>query len=1070
MRRKSCLLRFLVVLCLTLQFFAALPSNAQQGPGQNRPAPPPINQSDDPLLKTFRWRSIGPASMGGRIDDIAVVENNPYVIYLGFATSGVWKSVNNGTTWEPIFDTQPVSSIGDIEICQSDPNIIWVGTGEPNNRQSSSFGDGIYKSTDGGKTFTNVGLKSTQTIARIVIDPKDANTVYVAALGHLFGQNKERGIYKTTDGGKTWANVKFIDEDTGFTDIAIDPADTKTLYAASYQRRRTPWGFNGGGPGCAIWKTTDAGKTWAKLEGNGLPEGPFGRIGLDLARSNPNVIYAQIEVGTSSGAGSGEEQGPGGFGGFGGGGFGGQGGPGGQAQSNQPPNPKRSGIWRSDDKGKTWRVVSNNNNRPMYYSQIRVDPSNPEIVYTGGVSFTKSTDGGKTFTNLQGVAHSDHHAIWINPKNGNHVLLGNDGGLNVSYDQGATFEFVNTIAASQFYAVAADMRKPYYVCGGLQDNGSWCGPSAVRTGGGGGGGAGGGGGGFGGGAITNADWYRIGGGDGFYVQIDPTDHNTVYVESQNGAVQRLDLRTGRSTSIRPRAAQRPRALPRQGGPGTEAGQQQTVAGTQAGGPTGGRTDSQPGEQAPQQPTPEQIAQMMQAGGFGGGNPLTSNIVPAPPAGEQYRYNWNTPIALSPHNPRVVYVGANKFFKSLDRGDTWTASADLSKQIDRRKLPIMGVDGDKAMASKNDGTSNYGNVTTIAESPVLPGVLWVGTDDGNLQLSKDGGATWTNVAANIKGVANDGFLVSRVEPSHFDAATCYLTLDNHRNDDLKPYAFVTRDYGVTWSSIANNLPIGNVNVIREDAKNKNLLFAGTEFGVYVSLNGGAEWKKFMTGLPTVRVDDLLIHPRDNDLIAGTHGRGIWIIDDITPLQQLNEKALALDAHLFDLRPGTQWLNDVSLSRYIGGAKLFRGENSQPGTAISYHLKAAPSGDVKITISDITGKVLRNLTGTKEAGLNRVQWNLRGDPPPRPAFGPQGGGGAGQNRQAAGQQAAGQGPGGQPQPGAQDQPQFGGGGGRGGRFGAQFGPPFDPGTYLVKLSVDGKELTTKVVVEADNSKDQ
>jgi len=1064
MRNTLRLARVSAILCLALYGVSYFSSQAQQGGPQARPTPTPtpINQSNDPILKSFRWRSIGPASMGGRIDDIAAVESNPYVIYVGFATGGVWKTVNNGTTWEPIFDTYSTSSIGDIAVCQSDPNIIWVGTGEANNRQSSSFGDGVYKSTDGGKTFTNVGLKETQTIARIVIDPKDANTVYVAALGRLFGPNKERGVYKTTDGGKTWTNVKFVDEDTGFTDIVIDPVDTKTLYAASYQRRRTAWGFNGGGPGSAIWKTADAGKTWTKFEGAGLPEGLLGRIGLDVARSNPNVVYAQIEVGASGGAGGGEEQtGGGGFGG-GGGGFGG----GQQAQPNQPPDPKRSGIWRSDDKGKTWRLVSNNNNRPMYYSQIRVDPSNPEIVYTGGLNVTKSTDGGKTFVNLQGIAHSDHHAIWVDPKNGAHLMVGNDGGLDVSYDQGATWEFVNNIAAAQFYAVAADMRKPYYVCGGLQDNGSWCGPSQTRTGGGGFGG--GGGGGFGGGGgITNADWYRIGGGDGFYAQIDPTDYTTVYTESQNGNMQRLDLKTGRSVSIRPRAAQRPRGPGAGRGGGQGAGQQ-----PQPGQPAGAGGDSGEG----QQPTQEQIQQMVQsAGGFGlgGANPLQSNIVPAPPAGEQYRFNWNTPIVLSPHNPRVVYVGSNKLFKSLDRGDTWTASVDLTKQIDRGKLPIMGVDGNKPMASKNDGTSNYSNIITIAESPELPGVLWVGTDDGNVQLSKDGGATWANVANNIKGVTG-AYQVSRVEPSHFDAATCYVAIDNHRNDDLKPYLFVTRDYGATWTSITGNLPIGNVNVVREDLKNKNLFFVGTEFGVFVSVNGGAEWKKFMTGLPSVRVDDLLIHPRDNDLIAGAHGRGIWIIDDITPLQQLNEKALAADAHLFDVRPGTQWLNDTTLGRYAGGSKYFRGENPPQGTAISYYLKSAPGGEIKITISDVTGKVVRNLTATKEVGLNRVMWNLRGDPPTRPPGmrpGPPGdnpevqpSSGPGQTGQPqAGQQQQGQ-------PGQQGPPQGGfgggGGGGRGGRFGALFGPALDPGAYLVKLSIDGKEMTTKVVVEADN----
>jgi photosystem II stability/assembly factor-like uncharacterized protein len=1050
---------FGLALCLVFSNLAAF----AQGFQQPEPAKPPINPSSDPLLRSFVWRSIGPASMSGRIDDLAVVESNPSTYYVGFATGGLWKTINNGTTFEPVFDVYPTASIGDVAVCQTDPNIVWVGTGEPNNRQSSSFGDGIYKSIDSGKTFTYSGLKETQSIARVVIDPKDANIVYVAAVGHLFGPNKERGIYKTTDGGKNWANVKFIDEDTGFTDLVIDPADTKTLYAASYQRRRTSFGFNGGGPGCALWKTTDAGKTWTKLEGNGLPENVLGRIGLDIARSNPNTLYAQIEVGTGAGTGGGEETPGAGGGGFGGGG-------GGQGQQNQPPDPKKSGIWRSDDKGKTWRFMSNNNNRPMYYSQIRVDPSNPETVYTGGLNFSRSTDGGKTFKNLAGVAHSDHHAIWFDTKDSKHVMVGNDGGLDVSYDQGETFDFINTIAAAQFYAISADMRKPYYVCGGLQDNGSWCGPSATRTGGGGFGG-----GGLGGAGITNADWFRVGGGDGFYTQQDPTDYNIIYAESQNGAVQRLDLRTGRSVSIRPRAAAR-RGGPGRGGAGgggRQGGGQPPVAGQPAG--------QTPPAGAPQTPpatpvNPEQEAQAEQqaqlAAAFGFGNQATSNIVPAPPEGEQYRFNWNMPVLLSPHNPRIIYAGANKFFKSLDRGDTWTASPDLTKQIDRRKLPIMGVEGDKPMVSKHDGLGNYSNIVTIAESPVLPGILWVGTDDGNVQLSKDGGATWSNVAPNIPVLAANNYQISRVEASHFDAGTAYVSVDGHRSDDHKPYVFVTKDYGATWSSVAGNLPFGNVNVIREDLKNKNLLFVGTEYGLFVSLNGGGEWKKFMTGLPTVRIDDLLIHPRDGDLIAGTHGRGIWICDDISPLQQLNDKVLAANTHLFDVRPGVQFLNDVTLSRSAGGQKIFKGENPQPGTAINYYLYAAPSGDVKITISDITGKVIRNLTAKKEAGLNRVQWNLRGDPPPRPAGfrGPGGAGAPGNLPPTTGQPTAGQPTAGQPtggqtvgQPGGQ-----GGGGGGGFGRGFNFGPAIDPGVYLVKLSVDGKELTTKVVIEADTWK--
>ncbi len=964
------------------------------------PTPTPINWSNDPLLRRFVFRGIGPASMGGRIDDIACVESNSYICYVGFATGGVWKTTNNGTTFQPIFDTYSTASIGDIAIAPSNPDIVWVGTGEPNNRQSSSFGDGIYKSTDAGKTFAKMGLEDSQTIARIVIDPKDPNIVYVAVLGHLFGPNKDRGVFKTTDGGKTWTNVKFIDEDTGFTDLVMDGADNKTLYAASYQRRRTSWGFNGGGPGSGVWKTTDAGKTWTRIQGNGFPEGMLGRIGIDASRSNPNVLYAQIEVGASTGTG-GEEP-------IAGGGASPTPSPSATASpaaspTPSPVDPKKAGVWRSDDRGKTWRAVSNENNRPMYYSQIRVDPSNSENVFVGGLNFSKSTDGGKKFTSLQaGIAHSDHHAIWIDPKNGNHILIGNDGGLDVTYDQGATWEFVNTIPAAQFYAVAADMRKPYYVYGGLQDNGSWGGPSQTRNQAG----------------ITNADWYRTSGGDGFYSQADPTDYNIVYSESQNGNMSRVDLRTGRSVNIRPRG--RPQRGGGRGGAAATAS------------PSPGASP----EASPQDPQTLLAQVTGQPGGFGGNQ--QPNIVPVPSPGEQFRFYWNTPLVLSPHNPRIVYVGGDRFFKSLDRGDTWTASADLTKRVNRNNLSIMGVKGSEPMASKNDGYTAFSYIVTIAESPIMPGVIWIGTDDGTVQLSRDGGATWTNLSKNVPVLADKAgemYHISRVEPSHFDAGTAYLAVDGHRFDDLKPYLYVTRDYGATWSSLVSNLPDrGNVNVIREDPKNKDLLYAGTEFGLYVSSDGGREWRQFMSGLPTVRVDDILVHPRDNDLIVGTHGRGIFILDDITPLQQMTRsKVLDTEAFLFDVRPATQWLNDVRLSRYSGGAKMYRAVNPPAGTAISYYLKSAPSGDVNITITDFSGKVVRAITGTKEVGINRVPWNMRGNPPPRPANLPFGGGGGG------------------------------GGGGFGGLFNQ--GPLVEPGTYNVKLSVGGKDFTTKVVVEAD-----
>lgn len=995
-------------LALTVLLCVAAAVVGAQQPPPVRNQGPAVHQSSDPLFREFRWRAIGPATMGGRVDDIEAVENDPFTIYIGLATGGLWKTTNNGTTWTPLFDEQPVSSIGDLAIAPSNPNIIYAGTGEPNNRQSSTIGNGVYKSTDAGKTWTHIGLADTQSIGRVVVDPKDANIVFVAAVGHLFGPNKERGLFKTTDGGATWTNTKFIDEDTGFIDVAMDPSDSRVLYAASYQRRRAPWGFNGGGPGSGLWKTTDAGKTWTRLTGNGLPEGLLGRAGVAVSRSKPNVVYAQIEVGASPGTGAGVSHAGGKAGdaqpgaGGGGGGGGGQ-----QQQQDRPLDPKASGIWRSDDRGKTWRIVSNENNRPMYYSQIRIDPANDQVIYVMGAGMSKSIDGGKTWRRIAGTGHGDYHAMWINPRNGRHLIVGHDGGFDVSYDQAETFDYQNVIPLGQFYAVSADMRKPYYVYGGLQDNGSWGGPSATRNQG-----------------STNADWYRVGGGDGFYSANDPTDWAIVYSESQNGNMNRLDLRTGRVTSIRPRA--RPRRPTTSTTPEPTDGSRPQAGRTNPNPPREDQPTATAGQQPAQQPAPGPPAAGQQAaGGAFGQPPQTSNIVPEPPPGTTFRFNWNTPIAISPHDPRVVYTGADRFFKSTNRGDTWTMSDDVTKKMGRFARPIMGVSPDTPMASHHDGTLVFGSITTIAESPARRGVIWIGTDDGSVQVSRDGGETWTNVASRISGVTGE-YLVSRVEPSRFDAAMCYVTIDNHRNDDWKPYVFGTRDYGQTWTSIVSNLPqTGNVNVIEEDTRNPNLLFLGTEFGLYASTNGGREWKRFSTGLPTVRIDDLLAHPRDNDLIVGTHGRSIWILDDIGPLQELTVGVAKGEVHLFSIRPATQWQNDIQLARG-SNAKHFRAENPD-GTAISYHLPADAQGEATISIADLNGRTIRTLKGPAKAGLNRVRWNLRGEPPPRPA-GFQGGGGG-----------------------------FGGG--------ALAGPPAEPGQYVVKLSVAGKEVVRPLTIEAD-----
>jgi photosystem II stability/assembly factor-like uncharacterized protein len=1004
---------------------------AQQPAPQPAPElPKPVHQSTDPILKSFVWRSIGPANMGGRVDDFAVDENKPSTFYVGFATGGIWKTVNNGTTWTPIFDKYPVSSIGDIALAPSNPDIIYVGTGEPNNRQSSSFGGGVYKSIDGGKEFVYTGLKETQSIGRVVVHPKDPNIVYVAAVGHLFGPNAERGLYKTTDGGKTWTNTKFIDNDTGFTDVVMDPSNPNLLIAASYQRRRQPWGFNGGGPGSALWKTTDGAKTWTRLSGNGLPDNPMiGRIGIDIAKSRPSTIYASIEVGPSGGTGAGvNDDGTLVQPGAGRGGGGGRG-----NQPPPPPDPKKSGIWRSDDSGRTWKFLSNQGDRWMYYSQVRIDPTNPDIAYQGGAPFFKTTDGGKTWRQLGGIPHSDHHAIWIDPKDHDHILLGNDGGLDVSYDQGETWEYINTMALGQFYAVSADMRKPYYVCGGLQDNGSWCGPSGVRSANG----------------ILNSDWFRVGGGDGFYTANDPSDWRVLYSESQDGATSRIEL-PSRSVSIRPR-------------------------------PGGGRGGAAPAAPAAQPASETPVPQPQ----FAFGAPAGPNVVPAPPPGTNYRFYWSTPFILSPHNPRTIYLGGERLFRSYDRGETWVASPDLTNNVGRNDRAIMGVAGSAPMASKHDGAASYSNIITISESPVIPGVLWVGTNDGNVQVSRDGGATWKNVVGNVKEVPKETH-VSRVEASNFDGSTAYVAFDGHRTDDHKPYLFITRDLGETWTSVSGNLPTGNVNVIKEDPKNRNLLYAGTEYGFYISLNGGREWKEFMTGLPTVRVDDVMVHPRDNDLILGTHGRSIWIMDDITPLQQLSDEAMKSDSQVLDIRPATAWANDIQRAILVEGAKHFRGQNPPRGAAISYWLKSAPSADIRVTITDIQGREIRSLQGSKEVGLNRVQWDLtlaggrggrggRGGaapqttPPaaqqgetPTPAPPQPGQTPAGQtppqNPQAA---ARGAGGGGTAAPAVAPAAAGGGGGGRGG-----FGPAVAPGSYLIKVLIGDKVIGQKtLVVEAD-----
>ncbi len=774
MKTKSYFLKTLFVFCLLL-LFTILPISAQpqdkskdnkakSASTSSAPAPAPAVDYSA-AISSLRFREIGPATMGGRVNDIEVPSQDTRIIYAATASGGIFKSINGGTSWTPIFDKEDVPTVGDIAIAPSDPSILWAGTGESNNRQSSSWGNGVYKSLDAGKTWQKMGLSETHHIARVVIHPTDPNTVYVAATGKLWGPNPERGVYKTTDGGKSWALVLKVNDDTGATDIAIDPESPGILYAAMFQRRRTVFGFNGSGEGSALYKTNDGGTTWKKITAGmpydvenaatPRPEGLLetGRIGIDIYRKDSNIVYALVEH-------------------------------------------ANGGIFRSNDKGETWTRMSDmaNNPRPMYFSQIRIDPNNDQRLWIAGVSMQYSDDGGKTISgNFSRAPHADTHGIWINPNNSDHIVQGNDGGINITYDRGRTWDYANTIPLGQFYEIGADNSMPYKICGGLQDNNTWCGPSMS----------------FNPRGITNDDWFTIGGGDGFFAQPDPNDPDIVYAESQDGNLLRRNVKTGENKGIRPREGE--------------------------------------GE-------------------------------------AKFRFQWNSPIVISKFNSNTIYYPGNFLFKSTDRGDNWVkVSPELTTNVDRNTLQIMGKVPDKNTRSRHDGVQQYPTTTTISESPVNQNVLWAGTDDGNLQVTKDGGANWKNVVEKVSGVPK-GTYVSRVVASKFNEGTAFATFDGHRNGDFKVYVYMTMDFGESWKSIVSNLPQNNgiANVIREHPRNANLLFVGTEYGMFISWDKGGSWMKFKLNLPTVPVDDILIHPRDNDLILGTHGRSIWVMDDITPL--------------------------------------------------------------------------------------------------------------------------------------------------------------------------------------------
>jgi len=837
------------------------------------------------LLRELRWRAIGPAVFAGRVVDVESLENDFRHVVVASASGGVWKSVNAGTTWEPIFDRYGSGSIGDVAIFQKDPNILWVGTGEANNRNSVAWGDGIYKSTDGGKTFTNVGLRKTFQIARIVTHPGDPNTVYVAAIGNLWGYTGERGLYKTNDGGKTWSKLTNglpNDEKTGAIDLVMDPGNANTLYVAFYQRLRKPWRFDSGGPNGGIFKTTDGGKSWTKLT-NGLPEGPTGRIGLDIYRKNPKTIMAIVEHGF-------------------------------QPRDDDPQYADMTklgtGIYRSDDGGRSWKFLNRYNNRPFYYSQIRINPLDDKKVYVLTTTMRLSEDGGKTFKAAPASYEGglDHHAMWLDPANKDRFYLGNDKGLKLTQDGGATFQLYDNMPIAQFYAVGVDMREPYYVCGGTQDNGTWCGPhfsKDVR-------------------GTMNDRWWKLHWGDGMFIQIDPGDWRKVYTEAENGSARRYDALTRRVEMARPSA--------------------------------------------------RNVVNLKEAG--------------ADP--EKFRFNWRAPLVMSVHNSQTLYLCGNQVFRTIDGMKTWRIlSPDLSTQDAEKINPESG-----GLTRDVTGAETHGTIVAFSESPIDAGVLWAGTDDGNVQYKPSGSAAWRNVRKNVPGVP-DGVWVSSVEASHFDAGTAYLTFDGHRSDNFSTWIFKTTDYGATWTSISSNLPANQpLYVVREDAKNRNLLFAGSEFAVHVSLDGGKSWTRLAADMPTVATHDLLIHRRDGDLIAATHGRGFYVLDDITPLQQLTDRVLDSPAFLFAQRPATLW-EDASRGGVRGqfywaarnppyipdqGEGAVRGKLVS-GAWINYYLKARAAGDVIIEVADITGQRKRSIPVASDAGIHRAWWDLRFDASPQ-----------------------------------------------------------------------------------------
>ncbi|MGD2120089.1 MAG: hypothetical protein PVJ76_00020 [Gemmatimonadota bacterium] len=900
----------------------------------------------------LEWRNIGPANMAGRVTDIEAVEANPARVIVGSASGGAFLSNNAGTTWEPIFEDYGSGNIGDIAIFQPNPDIIWIGTGESCTRNSIGWGDGVYKSTDGGKTFVNVGLKDTHHVSEVLTHPSDPDVAYVASQGHLWGHTGEKGIFKTEDGGQSWRHLTSglpDDGKTGASDLKMDPRDPDVLYAAFWERLRFPHKFLSGGPHGGIFKSTDGGESWTKLT-NGLPDGETGKIGLAIFHSNPDILTAIVEHGFQPERGD---------------------------EAYEDMSRLGTGIYRSEDGGASWEYLNRYNNRPFYYSHIYMDPQNDQRVYVLAGSAQISEDGGRSFDrSMQGIS-GDFHAFWVDPNNPNMFYVGNDKGSYVTFDQGHHFVMFDNMDIGQFYAVTADNRDPYWVYGGLQDNGNWGGPSNSRD--------------YNG--ILNDHWFKFHSGDGFHTTADPNDWRTVYTESQGGNIRRYD------------------AVFRQQGKNIT-------------------------------PTPETIVNFQELfPDYEGGDRLSRDL---------FRFNWSSPLRLSPHNSNTVLFGGNYFFRSYDRGDTWEIiSPDLSTAD-----PELADEESGGLTRDVTGAETHATIITLAESPLRPGLIWAGTDDGRVHVTRDDGRTWEDVGRNLPDRV-EGLWISRVEPSHFEEGTAYVSIDGHRSDEFRPWIFRTDDYGQSWNRITNGIPDGHpIYVVREDLKNPNLLFSGGEFGAYFSVNGGEEWQPIGLELPTVAVHDLIIHPRDGDLIAGTHGRSVWILDDITALQQLTPEVLASDLHLFRQKTATRW---QGISRgATRGHKLFMGRNPltidqrEPGNspselqnsaAVHFWLGSDHDGAVTVEVSSLDGEMVVSEEIQAHEGVNRWFWDLRFRPT------------AAQREEAEAQMEEMRARmGGQVPPGAM------------GRFGAR-GSEAEAGTYLVRITANGRTVEGTLAVRDD-----